>query len=312
MEYRLPSPKNRLRVGTRASPLALIQAQEVCLRLSAEFDIPNNSFEIIKIKTRGDSIINHPLSEIGGKGLFTKEIEDELLKGSIDIAVHSMKDMPVRQPHGLVIDAYLPREDVRDAFLSIGAILLGDLESGEIIGTSSIRRKAQLLNYRNDLKIVNFRGNVQTRIKKLQENKVSGTFLAMAGLNRLKVSNINFVAVDTEQMLPAVAQGAIGIERRLDDFSTANLLERINHFETEKRLLCERTYLGILDGSCKTPIAGLATVDDGNIKFLAEIIRPDGSQSLKASCTATIEDAEELGRTLAIRLKSEAPTDFFT
>ena len=311
MDYRLPSPKNPLRVGTRASPLALMQAHEVCLRLSAEFNMPNNSFQIIKIKTRGDSIINRPLSEIGGKGLFTTEIEDQLIRGGIDIAVHSMKDVPVKQPDGLLIDAYLPREDVRDAFLSFNNIPLEKLGIGEIVGTSSIRRQAQLLNYRNDLKVVSFRGNVQTRIKKLKKNMVSGTFLAMAGLNRLKVSNVPFYAIDVEQMLPAVAQGAIGVERRSGDLLSAYLLERINHLETEKCLMCERAYLRKLDGSCQTPIAGLAELQNGNIKFTAEIIKPDGSHRLKEMGVSLVEDAEDLGLELAGRLQSTAPSDFF-
>ena len=221
-----------MRIGTRGSLLAVAQAEEVRNRLSSEFELPLNAFEIVKITTSGDLITDRPLKEIGGKGLFTKEIEHELLLGTIDIAVHSMKDMPVLQPCGLQIDTYLPREDMRDAFLSFEYSSIDDLPKDAILGTSSVRRTAQILNFRNDLQVIDFRGNVQTRLKKLRSGIAFGTLLAMAGLNRLKISDVPIFPIEIGDMLPAVAQGVIGIERRVSDLSAAHLLERINDYKT--------------------------------------------------------------------------------
>jgi hydroxymethylbilane synthase len=301
-----------LRIGTRGSLLAVAQAEEVRNRLSAEFELPFTAFEIVKITTSGDLITDRPLKEIGGKGLFTKEIEHELLTGTIDIAVHSMKDMPVLQPGGLQIDSYLPREDIRDAFLSFEYSSIDDLPKDAILGTSSVRRTAQVLNFRNDLQVIDFRGNVQTRLKKLRSGIAFGTLLAMAGLNRLQVSDVPIFPIEISDMLPAVAQGVIGIERRVSDLSAAHLLERINDYKTERVLSCERAYLKALDGSCQTPIAGCATLEKGNINFKAEIIKPDGSQKLTESGVCLEEDAEELGIELAERLRSKSPCDFFS
>jgi len=301
-----------LRIGTRGSLLAVAQAEEVRNRLSSEFELPLNAFEIVKITTSGDLITDRPLKEIGGKGLFTKEIEHELLLGTIDIAVHSMKDMPVLQPCGLQIDTYLPREDIRDAFLSFEYSSIDDLPNNAILGTSSVRRTAQVLNFRDDLQVIDFRGNVQTRLKKLRSGIAFGTLLAMAGLNRLRISDVPIFPIEIGDMLPAVAQGVIGIERRVSDLSAAHLLERINDYKTERLLSCERAYLKALDGSCQTPIAGCAILENGNIYFRAEIIKPDGSQKLTESGVCLEEDAEELGIELAERLRSKAPTDFFS
>ena len=301
-----------MRIGTRGSLLAVAQAEEVRNRLSSEFELPLNAFEIVKITTSGDLITDRPLKEIGGKGLFTKEIEHELLSGTIDIAVHSMKDMPVLQPCGLQIDTYLPREDIRDAFLSFEYSSIDDLPNHAILGTSSVRRTAQILNFRNDLQVIDFRGNVQTRLEKLRSGIAFGTLLAMAGLNRLGISDVPIFPIEIGDMLPAVAQGVIGIERRVSDLSVAHLLERINDYKTERVLSCERAYLKALDGSCQTPIAGCAILKNGNIHFTAEIIKPDGSQKLTESGVCLKEDAEELGIELAERLRSKAPTDFFS
>ena len=301
-----------MRIGTRGSLLAVAQAEEVRNRLSSEFELPLNAFEIVKITTSGDLITDRPLKEIGGKGLFTKEIEHELLLGTIDIAVHSMKDMPVLQPCGLQIDTYLPREDIRDAFLSFEYSSIDDLPNNAILGTSSVRRTAQVLNFRDDLQVIDFRGNVQTRLKKLRSGIAFGTLLAMAGLNRLRISDVPIFPIEIGDMLPAVAQGVIGIERRVSDLSAAHLLERINDYKTERLLSCERAYLKALDGSCQTPIAGCAILENGNIYFRAEIIKPDGSQKLTESGVCLEEDAEELGIELAERLRSKAPTDFFS
>ena len=256
MTMNLPSPAQPLMIGTRGSPLALAQAYETRERLAKAFDLPFEAFTIVVIKTTGDKIIDRPLKEIGGKGLFTREIEADMVAGKIDIAVHSMKDMPTLQPE----DTYLPREDVRDAFISQTLKKITDLRSGAIVGTSSLRRKAQLLNRRPDLIVVEFRGNVQTRLKKLSNGIAECTFLACAGLNRLSMSEVPATPIVPHDMLPAVAQGAIGIERRLSDENTAESLAAIHDIPTGQVLAAERQFLAALDGSCETPIAGLATL----------------------------------------------------
>ena len=307
----LPDPKSPLRIGTRGSPLALAQAYETRERLSGAFNLPLGSFEIVVIKTTGDKVVNRPLKEIGGKGLFTKEIEEALLEESIDIAVHSMKDMPVYQPKGLVLDTFLPREDVRDAFISRVHNSLADIPQGATVGTSSLRRKAQLMSKRPDLKIVEFRGNVQTRLKKLDDGVAECTFLAVAGLNRLKMEDIITTAISTEEMLPAVAQGAIGIERRENDIRIATMLEAIHNSKTELLLSAERAFLEALDGSCETPIAGLAELSNGNLRFRGEILKPDGSEVFSDEQLASKEDATLIGVEMAQKLLSKAGSDFF-
>ncbi|TDT72955.1 hydroxymethylbilane synthase [Litoreibacter halocynthiae] len=311
MALNLPTPTSPLRIGTRGSPLALAQAYETRTRLMAAFDLPEEAFEVVVIKTTGDAILDRPLKEIGGKGLFTREIEDDLLSGQIDIAVHSMKDMPVEQPDGLLLDTYLPREDVRDAFVSFKAKGIADLAAGETVGTSSLRRRAQILNRRPDLNVVEFRGNVQTRLKKLDAGVATCTFLAMAGLNRLAMDSVPATEIETNDMLPAVAQGAIGIERRGDDSRVAEMLTAIHDVPTGQRLACERAYLAQLEGSCETPIAGLAELNGGTVQFRAQILRPDGSEALSDAESAPIEDAAEMGRAVADRLTARAPKNFF-
>lgn len=311
MTRNLPTPTKPLKIGTRGSPLALAQAHETRSRLAAAFDLPEEAFEIIVIKTTGDRIIDRPLKEIGGKGLFTREIEQAMLIGEIDIAVHSMKDMPVLQPEGLLLDTYLPREDVRDALVSPSVKNLADLPAGARVGTSSLRRKAQVLVAYPQLEVVEFRGNVQTRLKKLEDGVAACTFLAMAGLNRLGRSEVAQCAIEPEIMLPAVAQGAIGIERRADDSRAAEMLAAIHHTETGERLAAERAFLAALDGSCETPIAGLAELSGGNLRLRGEILRPDGSESLTDEGTALIEDGAALGREMAARLLARAGDGFF-
>ena len=311
MKHDLPSPASPLKIGTRGSPLALAQAYETRQRLMAAFDLDEACFEIIVIKTTGDRILDRPLKEIGGKGLFTKEIEEDMLSGKIDIAVHSMKDMPTLQPGGLVLDTYLPREDVRDAFVSLNHDTLESLPPGSNLGSSSLRRRAQLMLKRPDLNVVEFRGNVQTRLKKLQDNVADATFLAAAGLNRLGMSEIIKSYLETDVMLPAVAQGAIGIERRQDDARSAHLLVAIHHTETGQRLAAERAFLAALDGSCETPIAGLAELDGSTLRLRGEVIRPDGSEAINDDQTAPIEDGAELGREMAQKLLSTAGPGFF-
>tara|TARA_Y100001978_G_scaffold1343_1_gene1085 strand:+ start:3087 stop:4025 length:939 start_codon:yes stop_codon:yes gene_type:complete len=311
MKQILPDPKSPLRIGTRGSPLALAQAYETRERLSGAFNLPLDSFEIVVIKTTGDKVVNRPLKEIGGKGLFTKEIEEALLEESIDIAVHSMKDMPVYQPKGLVLDTFLPREDVRDAFISRIHKSLADIPNGATVGTSSLRRKAQLMSKRPDLKVVEFRGNVQTRLKKLDDGVAECTFLAVAGLNRLNMEDIITTAISTEEMLPAVAQGAIGIERRENDIRIATMLEAIHNSKTGLLLSAERAFLEALDGSCETPIAGLAELSNGNLRFRGEILRPDGSEVFSDEQMASKEDATLMGVEMAKKLLNKAGSNFF-
>ena len=307
----LPSPSKPLNIGTRGSPLALAQAHETRARLAEAFDLPLEAFSIVVIKTTGDKVLDRPLKEIGGKGLFTKEIEEDMLSGAIDIAVHSMKDMPVEQPEGLVLDCYLPREDVRDAFVSLSHNSLADVPAGAKLGSSSLRRRAQLMLRRPDLEVVEFRGNVQTRMKKLGDGVADATFLAMAGLRRLGMEEVARSAIAVEDVLPAVAQGAIGIERRMDDTRAAMMLEAIHHTETGQRLAAERAFLRGLDGSCETPIAGLAELDGGTLRLRGEVLRPDGSEVLRDDQSCAIEDGEKLGAEMAMKLREKAGPDFF-
>ena len=311
MTYQLPTPAQPLNIGTRGSLLALAQANEVRDRLAAAFDLPFEAFTIVVIKTTGDRIIDRPLKEIGGKGLFTREIEAALLDGSIDIAVHSMKDMPTLQPGGLVIDTYLPREDMRDAFISPHLKSIADLPEGAVVGTSSLRRRAQVKLRRPDLEVVEFRGNLQTRLKKLEDGVAEATFLAMAGLNRLKMDEVPKAAVHTDDMLPAIAQGAIGIERRMDDPRAADMLAAIHDRATGEQLAAERAFLATLDGSCETPIAGLAELNGTNMRLRGQVLRPDGSDAIGDDVTCTISDGAEAGREMARKLLAEAGPGFF-
>ena len=311
MSIDLPTPGKPLKIGTRGSPLALAQAHETRDRISTAFDLSDDAFEVVVITTTGDRVLDRPLKELGGKGLFTREIEEALLTGVIDIAVHSMKDMPVLQPEGLVLDTYLPREDERDAFVAEGKGGLADLHEGAVVGTSSLRRRAQLLNRRPDLQVVEFRGNVQTRLRKLNAGVAEATFLAMAGLNRLKAKHVPATPIPAEDMLPAVAQGAIGIERRADDSRVAELLSAIHHGPTGDRLAAERAFLAELDGSCETPIAGLATLEDGALVLRGEILRPDGSEAHADRREGAVSDGAKMGRDLAQDLLSRAGPGFF-
>ncbi len=310
-----PTPDSPLRIGTRGSPLALAQAHETRDRLMAAHDLPEAAFEIVVIKVKGDDrhmvAADTPLKAIGNKGLFTREIEEALLDGGIDIAVHSMKDMPTQQPAGLVLDCYLPREDVRDAFVSPHAARLADLAPGQVVGSSSLRRRAQVLNRRPDLTVVEFRGNVQTRLRKLAEGVAHCTFLAAAGLNRLGMAEAARGPVAPEEMLPAIAQGAIGIERRQKDDGVAEMLAAIHDRPTGRQLAAERAMLAGLDGSCETPIAGLALLDGETVWLRGEVLRPDGSESLTEEGRAPAAEAAELGAEIARRLLARVPAGFF-
>lgn len=310
----LPSQSDPLKIGTRGSPLALAQAYETRARLMAAFEVPEAAFEVVVIKTTGDDramiAADIALKTIGNKGLFTKEIEEALLSGRIDIAVHSTKDMPVEQPEGLVLDCFLPREDVRDAFVSLHHGAIADLPQGAVVGTSSLRRRAQLLVKRPDLNVVQFRGNVQTRLAKLQDGVADATFLAMAGLSRMKMCDVPAHAIAPEEMLPAIAQGAIGIERRVDDAQAAHLLAALHDVETGQRLAAERSFLAALDGSCETPIGGLALIDGDQLWLRGEILQPDGRAVFAGERRGPVAEAAAMGRDLAAELLAQAGPDF--
>ncbi|AXI52078.1 MAG: hydroxymethylbilane synthase [Sulfitobacter sp.] len=311
MTVNLPTPENPMRIGTRGSPLAMAQAYETRARLAAAFEIPQAAFEIVVIKVTGDVIQDRPLKDIGGKGLFTREIEEDLLAGKIDIAVHSMKDMPTIQPGGLLLDTYLPREDPRDAFVAPTLSALDQLAESAVVGTSSLRRRAQLLHQRPDLQVVEFRGNVQTRLKKLADGVAECTFLAVAGLNRLGMQHVPATPIDDTLMLPAVAQGAIGIERRAGDLDTEAMLAAIHDTPTGQRLAAERAFLLTLDGSCETPIAGLATLDGDTLHLRGQVLRPDGSEAIAGDRSGPIAQGGQMGVDLAQDLLAQAGPGFF-
>ncbi|WP_049641973.1 hydroxymethylbilane synthase [Candidatus Rhodobacter oscarellae] len=296
-----------LRIGTRGSPLALAQAHEVRDRLMAAHDLPAERFAVTVLKTTGDAVQDRPLSEIGGKGLFTKELDLALEAGEIDIAVHSMKDVPTVLVEGMAITAVLPREDVRDVLVSDHAASIEALPQGAVFGTSSLRRRAQLLHRRPDLQMVEFRGNVQTRLKKLADGVAVATILARAGLNRLGQTELGQTIPETT-LLPAVAQGAVGIQQRHDD-ALAEALAPIHDAPTATRITTERAFLRALDGSCRTPIAALATLADGEIAFRGEVLRPDGSQVLCAARSGT--DAAAMGTDAAQELLAGGAGGFY-
>lgn len=301
-----------LKIGTRGSPLALAQAREVRERLLAAHSLAPDTIEIVTITTTGDKIRDRPLAEIGGKGLFTKEIEEALLAGTIHMAVHSMKDMPAEFPAGLEIDCLLPREDVRDAFLSPRYGSIAELPAGVVVGSSSVRRQAQLKRLRPDVEVVQFRGNVQTRLRKLDEGVAEATFLACAGLNRLGMSDKITSSISPDDMLPAVAQGAIGIEVRSDDAATQDLLRPLNHADTHAAVTAERGFLKVLDGSCRTPLAALATISKDTCALRAMVLSPDGSKMFETTREGSAADADIMGRDAGEELKLAAGPDIFT
>lgn len=315
----MPDASRPLKIGTRGSPLALAQAHETRRRLMAAHGLPEEAFEIAVIHTTGDNraliAADRPLKEIGNKGLFTKEIEDALLDGGIDLAVHSMKDMPTQLPAGLMMAAYLPREDVRDVLLALRPTPLYALPQGAIVGTSSLRRKAFLLARRRDLQVVTFRGNVQTRLRKLEEGIVSATFLALAGLHRLKLAPPGMQVLSTDDMLPAVAQGAIGIECRDGDTRVLDFLKPLDDQPTRLRVEAERALLAVLDGSCRTPIAALAELDgpgeNPGMRLRGAIARPDGSELIEIERNGAAKDGVAMGRDAGGELKGRIGPDFF-
>ncbi|KAL3503726.1 hypothetical protein ACH5RR_038175 [Cinchona calisaya] len=306
-----------IRIGTRGSPLALAQAHETRDKLIASHPelAEEGAIQIVIIKTTGDKILNQPLADIGGKGLFTKEIDEALINADIDIAVHSMKDVPTYLPDKTILPCNLPREDVRDAFISLTATSLADLPPGMTVGTASLRRKSQILHRYPSLKVLeNFRGNVQTRLRKLNEGVVQATLLALAGLKRLNMTENVTSTLSIDDMLPAVAQGAIGIACRSDDEKMANYIALLNHEDTRLAVVCERAFLETLDGSCRTPIAGYASRNkDGNCVFRGLVASPDGTRVLETSRKGsyTLEDMISMGKDAGKELLSKAGPGFF-
>jgi hydroxymethylbilane synthase len=299
------------RIGTRGSPLALAQAGDVRARLIKAHGLKDGDVTITVIKTSGDIIQDRPLSEAGGKGLFTKEIEQALLANEIDLAVHSMKDVPTVLPDGLVISTILQREDVRDAFISLKYGTLGAMPAGAVIGTSSLRRAAQVRHVRPDLKVVEFRGNVETRLRKITEGVADATFLAMAGLNRLGLAAKAAAAIETAVMLPAVAQGAVGIEIRDNDSATRAALAPLDHAPTATCVAAERAFLAKLEGSCRTPIAGLAELNGEALSFRGEILTPDGRSRHYTVRDGAAAGAERIGIDAGAELLERAGPEFF-
>lgn len=286
----------RLRVGTRGSPLALAQAHETRRRLAVVQGWTEDAVAVVAIRTTGDAIQDRALAEAGGKGLFTKELDIALLDGSIDCAVHSAKDLPTVLPHGLIIAGYLPREDVRDALIARRAGGLESLPAGGSLGTASLRRQAQVLRLRPDLAVRLLRGNVGSRLRRVEAGEFDATLLAMAGLNRLGLAHHATAVLDTDAFLPAVGQGAIAITTRGHDPVTRALIDRIVDPATTVALACERAFLAVLDGSCRTPIAGHAQLAGGTLRFRGLVLSPDGRETVETALEGPAEAAASLGQ----------------
>ncbi len=299
------------RIGTRGSPLALAQAHEARDRLMAAHGLPEEMFEIVVLTTTGDRITDRSLAEIGGKGLFTQELEEKLALGELDFAVHSAKDMPTVLPDGLYLSAYMPREDIRDAVVGRTAAKLIDLPHGATVGSSSLRRQALIRRMRPDINVITFRGLVDTRLRKLAEGQVDATLLALAGLKRLGKVDVLTDILDPDTFPPAPAQGAIAIESRIGDERIDNLLAAINDPATFDAVSCERAFLGALDGSCRTPIGGYAICEGDQIKFSGLIITPDGRHQHAISIDGNRRDAAALGTRAGQDVRARAGTAFF-
>jgi len=286
----------KIRLGTRGSPLALWQANWIKGQLEKMYD--DLTVELIQIKTTGDKIQDAPLAKIGGKGLFLKEIEDALLKNKIDIAVHSMKDVPVELPKSLCIASYTKRVDPRDALISKNGIKLEDMPKNAKIGTGSMRRQTQLLNYRPDLEIVPLRGNIDTRIKKLETEGLDGIILAAAGLIRMGWAEQITEFIDTEILLPAIGQGSVGIETRLFDVEILEAVVALDDEDTNYALEAERGFLKVLEGGCQVPIGGYATIHDDQLTIKGLVGDLSGKELIKSEKTGPVEDAQYIGHDL--------------
>jgi hydroxymethylbilane synthase len=299
-----------LRIGTRGSPLALAQARMVRARLALAHAVDEERITLTVIRTTGDVIQDRTLAEAGGKGLFTKEIEEALRADAIDLAVHSAKDVPTVLPDGLILTAVLPREDARDVFIGRSVKTLRELAAGAVVGTASLRRQAIVKRLRPDLEVVPIRGNVDTRLRKLGEGVVDATLLALAGLKRLGLTHAATSIFTLDEFLPAVGQGIVAIETRVDDTRTRTLLDAINHAETATALAAERAFLAVLDGSCRTPIAGHATIADGRLRLRGLIAKPDGSESFECLREGPMSAAVALGTDAGAELRRRAGADF--
>jgi hydroxymethylbilane synthase len=299
------------RIGTRGSPLALAQAYETRSRLMAAHGLPEEMFEIVVLSTKGDRITDRSLALIGGKGLFTEEIEAQLSSGELDFAVHSSKDMPTKLPDGLHLSAFLPREDIRDAFIGRSAKRLLDLPQGATVGSASLRRQALIRRLRPDLNVIVFRGQVDTRLAKLAGGEADATLLAYAGLKRLGKLDVPTEILDPVSFPPAPAQGAICIESRVGDAHMENLLSAIDDRPTRAAVTCERGFLATLDGSCRTPIAGYATVEGDHLQFRGMILTPDGSRFHEIEASGPAANAATLGEDAGEAIRTKAGADFF-
>lgn len=306
----MQSPAPFARIGTRGSPLALAQARLLRRLLGTAHGVAEDDIAIEVISTGGDrsQASNASLTEIGGKGLFTKEIDEAMLAGRIDIGVHSSKDVATRLPEGIMLAAFLEREDVRDAFMSVKVQSLDHLAERARFGTSSIRRAAQVLRVRPDLEIVPFRGNVGTRLQKLLDGVADATMLAMAGLNRLGEGHRATALLDPEIFMPAPAQGAIGLAVRSDDARMAGLVEALDHAPTHTTITAERAMLAVLDGSCRTPVGALSRLDNGSLTLKGQILSLDGKTAFDSAATGT--DPESLGRQVGEDLIAQAGTEW--
>lgn len=305
--------KKSIRLGTRGSPLALIQTEMVKTALMEAHEALKEpgALDIVVISTTGDQVADRPLADIGGKGLFCKEIEMALFDGRIDGGVHSMKDMPTWLPDGLVIASMLPRADPRDVLISRKADSIKGLPEGAVIGTASLRRQAQILAKRPDLKVINFRGSVGTRLQKLDEGQVDATMLARAGLDRLAIDNVPQTVLSPEEMLPAVGQGVVGIECRGEDNDLLTLLAQINHSPTSACVHAERAMLDVLDGSCHTPIGAYALLDGATMHLRGLVACADGSECLETERFGSVDDAISLGRDAGEELRSRGGAGLF-
>ncbi len=299
-----------MRLGTRGSPLALAQAHETQSRVASAQGVGPEGIVISVIRTSGDMIQDRALSAAGGKGLFTKELDDALLRGEIDLGVHSAKDLPTQLPDGIALAGTLPREDVRDAFISRIAATLADLPHGARVGTASLRRAAQVKRLRPDLETALLRGNVGTRLKKIEEGAFDATLLALAGLNRLHLAHHATSLLAIEQFLPACGQGAVAITIRAGDSRMMALLAPVLHAPTLAALLAERAFLRALDGSCRTPIAGLATLEGTLLRFRGQVLALDGVEAFEAQASGAVSDAAVLGQAAADDILRRMPADF--
>jgi len=297
----------KLRIGTRGSPLALAQTRETRARLGAAHGVPEDHFEIVVIRTTGDAIQDRPLAEAGGKGLFTKELDAALIDGSVDFAVHSSKDLPTQLPAEIALAGFLPREDARDAWISRGGVALADLPAGAVVGTASLRRAAQLRRLRPDVTTTLLRGNVETRLRKVESGEIDATLLALAGLRRLGLDDKASAVLPLDDFLPAAGQGAIGIACRAGDAQTAALLEPILCARTRVALIAERAFLAVLDGSCRTPIGAHAIVEGEELSFRGEALSLDGAKSVAASRRGAAADAAHLGEDAARDILARLP-----